>query len=282
MVDPICVDWQITSECSRNCSYCYGPSKMKGELSSQNAKRVVDNLQKIGTKMISLTGGEPLARNDVDQIMQYIVNQGFTLGLVTNCDFYQLHQKAIFSCVKFLSIPIEGSNPLIHDSLRGKGNYSAAISALSNSYQESDINLLIGTVLTKNNVADLINIEKLICPYEKRIRFWKIYEMIDYNGDIDIKQKVERNFFEESIFPKLGSHFPKEKIIFDSLEKRSRSYFLIRPDGEAFMPILDLKPSISLMGNVLDEPEKVMACWNMLVDAAQYRKPYRCLLRKDL
>ena len=281
MVNPICVDWQITSKCSRGCNYCYGPIRIE-DLTFDDAQKVVDNLKEIGSKMISLTGGEPLERDNIDKVMQFIVNRGLNLGQFTNCDFYCTHRDAIFRYVKTLSIPIEGSNSSIHDGLRGKGNFSSVIEALTDCYEESKINLQIGTVLTKSNIADLPNVERILIPFEKRILFWKIYEMIDYGNVKDNNLKIEKRFFEENIFPKLGFNFPKDKIIFNTLEKRNRSYFLLAPDGEAFIPILDSKPKTCSLGNILEEPKNVKERWSKIVDVCQYSKPYRCVFRKDL
>ena len=70
MANPICADWQITSRCSRTCNYCYGPTGVE-DLTFYDAKKVVDTLKEIGVKMISLTGGEPLERNDIDKVIHF-------------------------------------------------------------------------------------------------------------------------------------------------------------------------------------------------------------------
>ena len=53
------VDWQITSLCNRNCSYCFGPKNI-ALLSLSDIYKIIEALVGYGTKQIGITGGEPL------------------------------------------------------------------------------------------------------------------------------------------------------------------------------------------------------------------------------
>ena len=80
------VDWQISSRCNRNCSYCYGPKK-ENELSIVQAKKIVDLLKSQGIKQIGITGGEPLLYPYIEELINYIYDCGIKIYLSTNCDF---------------------------------------------------------------------------------------------------------------------------------------------------------------------------------------------------
>ncbi len=66
------------------------------------------------------------------------------------------------------------------------------------------------------------------------------------------------------------------------METRNRGYFLIKPNGDVFIPILNkIPPEEYIIGNILIDPEKVITNWKKNVDFESYAKPYRSIFRKD-
>ena len=82
---PLVVDWQITSQCNRKCQYCYGP-RMEYEISTKEALKIVDIFEEIGVKVVGITGGEPLLRNDIIDIIKYIKSKKMAVCFSTNSD----------------------------------------------------------------------------------------------------------------------------------------------------------------------------------------------------
>jgi len=281
MIDPVVVDWQITSRCTRNCGFCFGP-KNEPDLSYRDTLKVVGNLKNLGTKGIELTGGEPLMRTDIDEIIRHIKKLKIAMCLFTNCDLYIKHRKAIFENVNVLGIPIEGSNEDVHDRLRGKDSFVAVMHALEDAYSNSEAKFQICTVVTAQNYLNLASVEHILHPFEDRIILWKLYELIKYpqkgqNNEFEIGKKV----FDKYCMPKLGRRFDKNKIVFDTLKKRNKSYFLMKPNGDVFVPLLGLHPTEFCVGNLLTEPQKTKENWNKWVNPEGYAKPYRSVFRKD-
>ena len=54
------------------------------ELSTEEWKRLIDELKQKGIKNIHYTGGEPLLRRDLAELVRYAAERGFTVGLTTN------------------------------------------------------------------------------------------------------------------------------------------------------------------------------------------------------
>ncbi|AMM40843.1 radical SAM protein [Candidatus Desulfofervidus auxilii] len=276
------MDWQITSGCNRKCQYCYGP-QIEYEISTKEAFKIVDIFEEIGVKVVGITGGEPLLRTDIIDIIKYIKSKNMAVCLSTNCDLYKKYRKLILEFVDAAGIPVDGSSENIHDLLKGKGNFASVMYALKDIYENSNIRFRIGTVITTQNYFDLKNIELILSKFEDKIVYWKLYEYIIYSLKSQSKSlTVEKSIYLNYIH-NLGEYFPKHKIIFDTLEKRHCSYFLIKPNGDVFLPFLNKAPSDEyIVGNLLtDGPEDVVNNWKEHVDHKEYAKPYRCIFRSD-
>ena len=78
-------EWVITAACNFDCPYC---NKFTGELSKQlsteEAKSIVDILEGYNLKYLHITGGEPTVRKDLSDIIQYAKFKNMRLGLSTN------------------------------------------------------------------------------------------------------------------------------------------------------------------------------------------------------
>lgn len=78
----------LTNRCNRKCDYCYYNvgvlEKSNYEPSLEDIKKSIDFLYNIKCDSISLTGGEPLTRKDIDEIIDYAYKRTLKITLVTN------------------------------------------------------------------------------------------------------------------------------------------------------------------------------------------------------
>lgn len=286
--EPLVIDWQITNHCNRTCGFCYGPKVDENSLSFQDCLKFIDLISNLGFKIIGITGGEPLTHRRIDDILKYIKGKGLLIGLNTNCDLYNNHRDVIIETVDALEIPIESGTQCKHDNLRGKGNYVKVMEALRDSYYSSSrLIYRIGSVLMEDTcVNDLMDIETILSEYKDRIAYWKIYEYIAYSNKEMNTLQVSSNRF--SVISKqakslgLGNLIGSSKIIFDSKEMRNRSYFLVRPNGTAFVPLIEEDQSLELeLGNFINEGEEIISRWRNIVKMENYTNCIRCIFRSD-
>ena len=83
---PIVV-WNITRTCNLNCIHCYSASDNKryeGELSTDEAKHLIDQLGEFGVPSILFSGGEPLMRKDIFELIGYASGRNIRTVLSTN------------------------------------------------------------------------------------------------------------------------------------------------------------------------------------------------------
>src|SRR5208337_643953 len=82
------VFWNITDRCNLSCTHCYnrsGPGRETvGELTTEEAIRVIDDLAGMGVPLILFSGGEPLMRGDIWDLARHARNRGLKMALSTN------------------------------------------------------------------------------------------------------------------------------------------------------------------------------------------------------
>ncbi|MCX6813675.1 MAG: radical SAM protein [Candidatus Azambacteria bacterium] len=281
---PTIVCWRITSKCNRSCPFCFRPKCQ--DLNTKQVYKIIDNLAIHGVKGIGITGGEPLLRKDIVRILKYIWDKNIRICLATNADFYSKYQKFINKYVAAIGIPIEGSTKEIHESLRGINNFHNVIDAIDKIYKKGKIQMYFTTVITKNNIEDLANIENLLAKYRNRIIFWKIYDIINYPDRPfqSMKRHGISKIIIKEIINNLGKKLGKRKILYLSSSDRSGASFLINPDGGAIAPINNkAKTKDAPSGNLLKgETNEIFRNWNKIVDYNKYtchKCALKCIIR---
>jgi radical SAM protein with 4Fe4S-binding SPASM domain len=85
------VQWLATNNCNLHCPYCEASAgkAAKNELTTEEVNRLIDDLSHMGVKRLLISGGEPLLRSDLMEIMAYASLRHLELGLVTNGFFVE-------------------------------------------------------------------------------------------------------------------------------------------------------------------------------------------------
>ena len=150
---PIFVSWSITEQCNLQCKYCHVWRKSEPlELPTHLVLGIINTLSKMGTKMMRLTGGEPLARDDITQIINHAHALGIYTVLSTNGILFSEKIKEINKLDR-VSISLEGPES-IHDSIRGGGSYKKAVEAIEIA-KRKNIPVSIATTLNALNLDSM-------------------------------------------------------------------------------------------------------------------------------
>ena len=83
---PICLTWELTYACNLECIHCLSSSGRRDprELSTEQAKAVLDELAALQVFYINIGGGEPMVRRDFFDIIEYSVSKGIGVKFSTN------------------------------------------------------------------------------------------------------------------------------------------------------------------------------------------------------
>lgn len=125
---PFFVSWAITYHCNYNCLYCGVNEVPTKDLNTKTVLSFIDQLSKMGTKIISFTGGEPMLRNDIGIITNYCKEKDIYVSI--NTSGYLLSDRAKqITVLDRIVLSLDGP-PHVHDSIRGKGAYKNTMEAI--------------------------------------------------------------------------------------------------------------------------------------------------------
>jgi radical SAM protein with 4Fe4S-binding SPASM domain len=133
---PFLVSYRITTKCNLRCKHCFSEAKEErdpDELSTSEAFKLIDDLAGWGIKLLILSGGEPLCREDFFEIAEYASKGGIKVGIGSNGTLIdELTARRMREIgIKTVGISIDGADAEMHDSLRGEGSFSRALAGAS-------------------------------------------------------------------------------------------------------------------------------------------------------
>ena len=160
------VVWNITNVCNFKCKHCYSSAtsiKDKEELTFEQIKTVVDDLAEIKVPVILLSGGEPLMRENIFEIIEYIKFKGINVSISTNGSLITkgIAKKLKDSGIGYVGISLDGTSKT-NDVFRGvNGAYDSIIKAIKNC-KEVDQKVGLRFTIQKKNYKEVNDILKLV------------------------------------------------------------------------------------------------------------------------
>ncbi len=158
---PLIINWAITGKCNLRCTHCYGSygRVQNEELSFDTITKTIDEARELGTKRITIEGGEPLVRHDVAEIIDYISKAGMEMSLCTNGVLLGRYAEKIKDKIDLIVLSLDG-NEAHHDKIRGAGNFRKVMEAVETAKQNK-LRVLLFSCLIDENMADIDYLVKL-------------------------------------------------------------------------------------------------------------------------
>lgn len=177
---PFLVVWDITYACNLKCKHCYAsagknPSK---ELTTEEAKKGIDQLDRASVPIIAFSGGEPLVRKDILELTNYAYKKGMYVSVATNATMITKKKAREMkeSGVRFTQISLDGASADTHDKFRGiKGVYEKTIMGIKQCVDEGFF-VNIATTATQYNYKEIPKIIDL-CE-ELNVDWFMIYNFV--------------------------------------------------------------------------------------------------------
>lgn len=160
------VAWETTRNCNLSCVHCRAAATQgpySGELDTDQAFKLMDEIAEVATPIIILTGGEPLLREDIFDIAKYGDRLGLRMVMAPNGTLItpEVAQKMAESGIRRISASIDGATKDFHDQFRGvEGAFDAAIQGIEY-VKQAGIEFQINTTVTKTNLDQIPRILEL-------------------------------------------------------------------------------------------------------------------------
>lgn len=170
---PVNVTWEITLKCNLNCVHCLSDSghEADNELDFSECKNLIDDLVDNEVFQVNIGGGEPFARSDFVDLLDYahqreLVTCVSTNGTLMDADMAQRlrHMKRLY-----LQVSLDGVDAETNDIIRGNGTYAKAIRAME-LLASAGVRFSVNTVLTKLSYPQLNDLRKLASRYGAELR----------------------------------------------------------------------------------------------------------------
>ena len=163
---PLVMSWNVTFKCNLKCPHCYinaGQRQSLEELSTDAGKMLIHQIAEVSTPLLILSGGEPLLRKDIYELIQYGKERGLRMALGSNGMLLdnEVARKLKKAGVKTVSISLDSSTPERHDEFRGvKGSWEHAVEAIK-ALGRNGILLQVNTTVTKQYCDEIDDIMTL-------------------------------------------------------------------------------------------------------------------------
>jgi len=194
---PYHVQWLITRRCNYRCKGCevWREQDVK-ELSTEEIKGGLDILRELGVIEIVFSGGNPLLRDDIDEILEY-ASRFFVTTVYDNGSMAVEKIDALRS-VDFVAISLDSLNPEKNDYVKGvKGSWNRSIQAIE-TLHEKGISVSISPTISQFNLHEISNLTKFFS--EKGIPVWYCLYSHDSTADSGQLFKIGKGNFKLEIF----------------------------------------------------------------------------------
>ncbi len=149
---PLVASLSVTARCNLDCAYCDRSARLQKELPASRWRSILDELTDLGCVRISLTGGEPLLRPDLGQILDHALSLG--LGVVLNTNGH-LVGKNLDLVSRFHGVTTSLDGPAeVHDTLRVPGSHDLVVDACREVRARS-IPVTLYTVMSEENLGHM-------------------------------------------------------------------------------------------------------------------------------
>jgi radical SAM protein with 4Fe4S-binding SPASM domain len=223
---PLSVVWNYTKKCNLKCSHCFSDSyfnqKSKNELTTEEAKRVIDILAANDVVTVNFCGGEPLTREDLFEVIKYTYEKGIYPSISTNATLLtkDICRKLYDSGINSVSISLDSLSPKKHDNLRNTpGALDMAIDGINNAVEFGKFkDLIINTTLADFNFEEI----PYIYEYVKNLGITRYYisrilpvgrgkDYIDHDVSHEKKRTVMK-FMSDKFIENIQNNYPLEVL----------------------------------------------------------------------
>lgn len=174
IVAPLRVEWELTQRCNLRCSFCYVSSLRKNatnykEPALEEIKDILRQLKEINILAIYFTGGEPLLRKDIFQILD-LARRNFLTSLETNGTLITPKiAKKLKHRIYSIYLSLDGLKET-HDKIRGvKGSFERTVQAIEYLQNEGIKPIIITFTITKKNYKEFPALIKLLSKYKVKV-----------------------------------------------------------------------------------------------------------------
>lgn len=181
-LQPFIVIWEVTRACELACRHCRAEANSRRdpmELRADEAQRLLDQVARAKPRVFVLTGGDPMMRPDLLEIIAGATERGLQVSLSPSatprflqadlCRFREVGLKRV-------SLSLDGASSLSHDAFRGvPGTWDRTMEAIA-AAREAGLEVQINTTFTRQNLGELEDFIELLEWIKPSL--WSVFQLV--------------------------------------------------------------------------------------------------------
>jgi len=180
---PIAVNYHLYKPCNYRCRFCFATYRdIRGQLSLDDAKRLLQQLREAGTEKINFAGGEPTLHPHIGELMAEARRLGFVTSLITNGARLDALLDKHASDIDWVGLSVDSGDESVQAELgRGKGEHVARSVAHAARIHALGLGLKLNTVVTALTWREDMR------PLVRQLRpaRWKVFQVLPIEGQND-------------------------------------------------------------------------------------------------
>lgn len=232
---PFLLIWEVTRACALACRHCRASAEDRRdprELTTDEGRRLLDDTAAMGTPIVILTGGDPLQRGDLDDLIRHGKSIGLRMGTIP-AETPRLTRDRVFALkaagLDQMALSLDGSTAAIHDGFRKvDGCFDLAMQAAGWA-REAGLPLQINTAFCAWNLADFDAIAALV--ERLGIVFWEVFFLVPTGRGAELESCTAEQV--EGIFAKLHALASRAPFVIKITEAPHYRRYVLQREGAA-------------------------------------------------
>ncbi len=233
-INPLMFYYEITQSCDLVCKHCRAsaqenpaPDELPGELSLRLIEQVASFPRK---PTLVLTGGDPLKRADLFDLIRHAVSLGLQTALTpsaTPLATRAAFEKAKAAGIGALGISLDGPNAEVHDAFRGfEGSFERTLEMLRNA-RELELPVQVNTSITRRNAHLIDEIAELLS--KQGIKMWSVFFLVPVGRGVE-EQRIRPEEYEQ-VFARLWKHAQNQPFAVKTTEAPHYRRYVLEQGG---------------------------------------------------
>jgi radical SAM protein len=234
-LSPLMFYYEVTLACDLVCKHCRASAQEHAhpdELSTAQAKMLIEQIAGFPRRpMLVLTGGDPLKRKDLYELIRYAVSRGIQVALTpsaTPLATREAFERAYDAGVLRLGISLDGADAQTHDAFRGwDGSFARTLEMLQNA-RELNMAVQINTTICRRNVHQVDAIAELLAA--EGIAMWAVFFLVPVGRGVEQQRIAPQEY--EQVFEKLWRHAQHQPYAVKTTEAPHYRRFVLQHGGD--------------------------------------------------
>src|ERR1700720_2661338 len=175
---PICLTWELTYACNLSCVHCLSSSGRRDprELSTEQCKAVIDELEAMQVFYVNIGGGEPTVRADFWELVDYATQHHVGVKFSTNGVKITpvIAGRLAASDYVDVQVSLDGATAEVNDAVRGPGSHATALRAMRHLAAAGFRGFKISVVVTRQNAGQLDDFKAIADRFGAQLRLTRL------------------------------------------------------------------------------------------------------------